>query len=53
MMTDGQNDRQNDGMTKNPKSNIAPIFMRSLLVTFPNCVYVKSKSSESIARELL
>ena len=51
MMTDGQNDRQNDGMTDNPNL-IAPLFLRSLLVTSQNCVYVKFKSYDSIAREL-
>ena len=51
MMRDRQNDRQNDGMTIN-QSNIAPLLLTSLLVTSPECVYVKSKSRESIAREL-
>ena len=51
MMRDRQNDRQNDGMTVN-QSNIAPLFLTSLLMTSPECVYVKSKSRESIAREL-
>ena len=45
MMTDGLNDRQ-------PKSNIAPLFLASLLVTSPECVYIKSKNRESIACEL-
>ena len=51
MMRDRQNDRQNDGMTVN-QSNIAPLILTSLLVTSPECVYVESKSRESIAREL-
>ena len=51
MMRDRQNDRQNDGMTVN-QSNIAPLILTSLLVTSPECVYVASKSRESIAREL-
>ena len=48
MMTDGWN----DGMIDNPNFNIAPLFLTSLFVTSPECVYVKSKSRESIAREL-